>query len=264
MKTVASFCIFLCTAMTMLAQTNYIAISNLNQSEDNSAGAGGSGQVAVSFTTDTTTNFLLSVSVSLGKFFAPEGTSIGPINLSLYSDAAGSPGGYLATLSGNSYPTNAGIYTYTGLYLLTSNTTYWLVASSPETRGGVGDAFYPWIATYSTSLDSGSTWALGKSKEGYNGGWTILNDGANLYLEFSVTVTPVVTHLSPPLLSIFQPIVLNYTNYGTPFVLQQNSDLATTNWVNVTNAILSGIISNQVVFIVSPTGQQMFYRLNSQ
>jgi len=49
--------------------------------------------------------------------------------------------------------------------------------------------------------------------------------------------------------------------FGFPFALQQNSSLATTNWVSVTNAILSGVSGNQTVFIVPPSGRQLFYRL---
>jgi hypothetical protein len=46
---------------------------------------------------------------------------------------------------------------------------------------------------------------------------------------------------------------------STGFVLQQNSDLSTTNWTDVTNA---PVLVYQV--IVSPTGGNNFYRLKAQ
>ena len=68
----------------------------------------------------------------------------------------------------------------------------------------------------------------------------------------------------PPPLAIAQPIVLTYTNANgnDSYILQQNSDLATTNWVYVTNATMSGVLDNQVVFIVPPSASRLFYRLS--
>jgi hypothetical protein len=254
---VASLCVFLCAVTAALAQV-ITPISNLNHSTDNVASIYGSVQEAASFTTGNTSNLLLSASISLGGLLPGfGGGTVGQFNLSLYSDASGSPGNNLATLSGNSYPTNAGVYAYTGSHYLAPNTTYWLVASSPQTSLALS---YEWNATDSTSLDSGSVWTLGTSKS-YSGGWTILNDGGNLYLKSSVTVT---TNIQPTI-SIFQPMVLTYTNSGLSFVLQQNSNLATTNWVNAANAIqISTVNTNQAVFIVPQSGGQIFYRLNLQ
>ncbi len=45
------------------------------------------------------------------------------------------------------------------------------------------------------------------------------------------------------------------------YMLQQNSDLTTTNWVNVTNAI--NLVGNEYQAVVSPSSGQQYYRLKS-
>jgi hypothetical protein len=205
---------------------------------------------AVSFTAQGTGNYLFSVSVSLGFASFPPG----PFFLSLYSNAGSAPGASLAILSGNNYPTNTGVYTYTNTspLQLSANTTYWIVASSPASPPQT----YTWLDTYSTSLDSGSIWTLGVSEDFYNSSWN-LNPGA--YLQFSVTVAST----NPPAISIFQPVVLTYTSVpAVPFVLQESPVLPGTNWVTATNAIqMTTVNSSQAVLIVPPSGQQMFFRL---
>jgi hypothetical protein len=47
-----------------------------------------------------------------------------------------------------------------------------------------------------------------------------------------------------------------------PFVVQQNADLNSTNWVSLTNELLSAGSENEV--IVPPPSGKMFYRLTSQ
>jgi hypothetical protein len=80
-----------------------------------------------------------------------------------------------------------------------------------------------------------------------------------------------VTSLASPIFEIYlPPATLGITTFGTNlvvfwpsppggFVLQQNSDLTTTNWTTVTNtpAITNGL--NQV--ILAPTNGSSFYRL---
>ena len=167
----------------------------------------------------------------------------------------GSPGSSLAALSGNNTPTSAGIYTYTNALplALSANTTYWIVAASPD---AIGATAYEWNLVFSSALDSGSFWAMGASEYNSGSGW----HASGVYQQFSVKVTNPI----PPVISISQPVVLTFPVTGFSFVLQQNSVLATTNWVSVTNATLSGVISNQTVFMVPPGGKQLFYRLNLQ
>lgn len=243
---------FFCAAATGLAQGVFTPIGNLNQAfgEDIAVWSGLS--QAGSFKTGNTAASLVSVSVAMDSRnqFAP-----GNFNLALYSDASGSPGSSLAALSGNNIPQAPAIYTYTNQtpLVLSANTTYWVVASSPTTSTGA----YQWILTFSSNLDSGSFWTMGAADLKQGSGWEPI--GAGYFPQFSVTVTDP----QPPALSVSQPILLTFPTNGFSFVLQENSNLSTTNWTAVTNAILAGAISNQTVFIVPPTGK-MFFRLSSK
>jgi hypothetical protein len=177
--------------VVLRAQTNYTAISNLNQP----IGSGGNSEVsgnqicAMSFTTGNELTSLSAVSVSIygsNPGHPPLGGSLGAFSVALYDDASGSPGNSLMFLSGNNYPTNAGIYTYTNTsaLLLMTNTTYWIVGSSSNSTGG---AQYKWKLTSNATLDSDSIWTLGECGEDSNGrGWAVIS---GYYLEFSVTVT---------------------------------------------------------------------------
>jgi hypothetical protein len=68
---------------------------------------------------------------------------------------------------------------------------------------------------------------------------------------------------SSPVLNIISSsnntIVVSWSSASTSFVLQQISDLAETNWVNVTNAVNSGNGSNQIV--LPPLLGNSFFRL---
>lgn len=256
MKIIALLCsCFFTTAA--LAQVNLVAISNTNQPNPGyyiDVGAGN--MIATSFTTTGVTTNPFAVTVVLNGSFAFQGPGmppafLGPFQLGIYSDAGGSPGSSLGVLSGNSNPNAAGVYSYsdtTGLVLAT-NTTYWIVASSPGTSG---EASYEWSMTPSSSADSGSFWTQGVSKAYSSGSWTPVGDD----VFFAVTITA-----TPPALSISHPIMLVYPGQ-IPFALQQNPDLAGTNWNTVTNAILTCTTNNQTAIILPSSTGQMFYRLS--
>ncbi len=233
MKIARILCLIFCAATAALAQTTFTPISNLSQPFGEDVGVWSGLSHAASFTTGNTAASLFSVSVSMD---AKQSGIPQNFDLSLYSDASGSPGSILATLSGN-IPFYAGIYAYTNTspLVLSANTTYWIVASSPDTLSG--EDAYKWILTFSPALDSGSFWTMGVSKYNQGSGWQPISDGD--FLQFSVTVT----NPQPPAVFISQPVVLTFPTNGFPFILQQNSNLSTTNWVNVTNATLSGVIS---------------------
>ncbi len=258
MKKVGGICLFFCAAAA-LAQTT--VISNLNQPNGGDySGVGENYTSAVAFTTGNTNTLLANVSVLLdGSYLGlfPAMNPPGTLNVSLYNDVGGSPGSSLAVLSGNSSPMNAGVYTYasTSAVELSRQTTYWLVLSSNDSTNGAG---YGWNESTTANVDSGSVWTLGVSKSSNGSAWQ-----SSPGLEFQFSVSALTTPPAPPAMAIAQPIVLTYTNNGWPYVLQQNSNVATTNWVNVTNAILSGAISNQIVFILPPGAPQRFYRLGS-
>jgi len=56
-----------------------------------------------------------------------------------------------------------------------------------------------------------------------------------------------------------QKIVLSWPTNATGFGLEQNSDVATTNWMSVTNA--PTITNGQRQVSVSPTNNNLFFRL---
>jgi hypothetical protein len=69
--------------------------------------------------------------------------------------------------------------------------------------------------------------------------------------------------------SIVDPPMLNLSLTSTNaailawpgYILQQNSDLTTTNWINVTNMIAD--VGSQYQAVIAPSGGQLFYRLQS-
>jgi hypothetical protein len=255
MKIFRTLCIGIGLTTAALAQTTRIMpISNLHQDNGGAAKVGFNGMNDVTwaapFTTggspDNSTMLLSSVSILMNVSGHVDSE---PFNLSLCADASGSPGTGLVTLSGDTCPTNTAIYTYTNAspFAFSTNTTYWLVASCP----GSTNSIYLWGDT-GANVDSGSIWAIGQPEYNLGDGW---NTGS-AYPQFSITIT-----VPTPALSISQPVVVTYPVSEFPFVLQQNSDLSTSNWTAVTDSIFSGVISNQNVFILPPTAPRMFYRL---
>lgn len=254
MKIIAGLCGLLCATTAAQAQS-LTPISNLNQPTGGSYSVVESDQdLAVSFTTDGQPGILGSVAISLaGAENDASGNDPAPFEVTFNADASGSPGSLLTALDGNPSPTNAGIYTYLPETQtpLATNTTYWIVASSLNSING---AAYRWSETTSIATDAGSTWSLGPAAF-LNGSWYLSAE----HLLFSVsTASP-----NPPTLAISQPVVLTYTNTGVAYILQQNSNLAATNWVTVTNAILSGVLGNQGVYLLPPGAHQLFFRLKS-
>lgn len=135
--------------------------------------------VAVSFTTDSATYSLTSVTLHMGG-----SNTSSPLTVSIYNDNSGLPGSSLTTLSGAN-PTSSGNYTFTSTGLaLSANTTYWVAAATS------GSGQYDWDATadLSQSNTGGATWTIGDSTQlFYSGSWgTITVSGM-----MSVTATAV-------------------------------------------------------------------------
>jgi hypothetical protein len=239
-------------ATAALAQTNFAVLANLDQTNGGYLGVGTNQSVAVSFTTGYLTSTNIAVSILLDSASTSSG---GTFEISLCSDVAGVPGNSLAALSGNSQPFGGGVYSYTNTspVNLLANTHYWVVAASPNTPM---TSSYSWDFTLSTNSDAGSIWTLGSSEAVDNGEkWRV----QSLELQFSVATGAPTTDLA-----IFQPIILTFTNGGFPFVLQQSTNVNSTNWAPAASAIqLSTINSNFSVFIVPPAGQKMFYRASA-
>lgn len=190
-------------AHAVWAQTTFTAISNLNQPTSNYQVVSTNQVVANSFTTSNTLTALYAVSVRMNG--VPQPAGYGPFELALYDDVNGAPGNRLATLSGESYPTNSGVYTYTNTaqLILMSNTVYWVEGSALNTFPPYPPSGYPWTTTSSTSLDPGSTWSLGTlwirhRSTSYTLWFTNLTGPP--YLEFAVTVTTNLPEI--PLISV--------------------------------------------------------------
>ncbi len=156
-------------------------------------GGAGSGYIeewiGQSFTVGGSSATLSSVVLSM----AADNTVIpsGNLFVSLY-DATGAgsrPGASLLTLSGSANPATAGNYTYTGSYLLTANTTYYIVAGVSSGTGA-----YEWAAHdsqdlgtigYSDSFDGGVTWNSDNTPPG-----TVFT-GETLNMQINGVITPV-------------------------------------------------------------------------
>jgi len=130
---------------------------------------------------------------------------------------------------------------------------------------------------YHTNLLALNAWIISQSSQ-----WDALIDAYNVVTTNNITsgphwnqagcqqfaaelngIIPITVKPAPPPLSISQPILLTYTNNGFSYVLQQNANLIPTNWITVTNVVLSGTISNQTIFILPRNSPQMFYRLQN-
>jgi hypothetical protein len=57
-------------------------------------------------------------------------------------------------------------------------------------------------------------------------------------------------------------VVVSWSSSFTGFILQQNNDLSTTNWIDVTNAV--SVVGEQSQVIMPPTSSNNFYRLKSK
>jgi PKD domain/Immunoglobulin I-set domain len=88
------------------------------------------------------------------------------------------------------------------------------------------------------------------------------SDGSNLSTQTITDFTFISIPLEAVQLTRTNAIVVSWPGAASGYTLQQNSDLTTANWVNVTNqnVLTNGL--NQVV--VSAGGSNMFYRLNLQ
>ena len=120
----------------------------------------------------------------------------GGFNFSLYSDRSGLPGDLTAVLNGPDHPIN-GItwYTATERLELESNTTYWLVASAPQTES---PRFYEWRGTSSADQVSNLE------------GWELLNSGALRTDQGAWTSTSSLGHTAIQVQAIPEPSSVSF------------------------------------------------------
>jgi hypothetical protein len=249
--------------MTLMSMGGTVTIvSNLGQSANSSQSFGSAFNtnmiVAGPFTTDNTPGALSTISIHLYGSSHPFG-GLGPAVISLYSDSAGLPGSSLAILSGNPFPTNVGVYTFTNTTPLTlgPNTTYWVVASSPSS---ISNATYSFGLVPVSTLDAGSFWTLGLEK------YKIGNDNwgpDSFYPQMNVVVTPLAPPMAISLAAggVLNTVTVNYPTPDYPFDLKQNSDLVPTGWVNATGDKTT-VQSNRTFVRFPFSGSKMFFRLD--
>jgi hypothetical protein len=158
-----------------------VTVSNLANDIGSSATISTSANtpVAVSFTTDSATYSLTSVTLSLGGV-----NTSSPLMVSIYNDNSGQPGSSLTALSGAS-PTSTGNYTFTSTGLaLSANTTYWVAAAT----SGSGEYYWNLTTDLSQSNTGGATWTIGDDTQLFNSGsWNTISVSAFM----SVTATAV-------------------------------------------------------------------------
>jgi len=119
------------------------------------------------------------------------------------------------------------------LYASTNTGTVWMSTNSP----------YPYFGS-AASADGKKLIAMG----------TTGNQGDLYTLQF--TPTP---HLN--LKTSSSNLAFSWTVPSTKFVVQQNSDLSTTNWVTLTNVPVLNLTNLQHEVIMSPVGGSGYYRL---
>jgi hypothetical protein len=93
-------------------------------------------------------------------------------------------------------------------------------------------------------------------------GIVTIQDGTNIFAANNLASPIFEVSLPPAALGIVSAgtnLILSWPSPPGGFVLQQNSDLTTTNWMNVTNIPAIANFQNQV--ILSPTTGSQFYRL---
>jgi len=179
------FAISLLGAFAAVSAFGQVTVSNLNNSVFGAFAVSIGSYQAASFTTDSSSYTLDSVTI---KIYSVTDAS-GNFQLSLYSDATGEPGTSMEILSGSANPA-VGDNTYTSASVsLSSNTQYWVVAM---VTSGTGD--YNWADTQDLTQtnSSGASWSLDERAVSNNAGGTwAVNSSPGRNFRLSVTATAV-------------------------------------------------------------------------
>ena len=118
-----------------------------------------------------------------------------------------------------------------------------------------------------TSADSGVTWTQ-TSAPGW-GQWSVASsaDGARLVAAAEGGLIYTSYSVPTPQMSITptsNSLTLSWIIPSSNFVLQQNSNLTTTNWINVTNTPVLNVTNLQNQTTLPSPASSYFYRLKSQ
>jgi|GEM_PF-6772116 len=141
---------------------------------------------AQSFTTGTGSYTLQDVTLSLS------GGSGGGFQVFIYTNSAGAPGNFSGrtSLSGNSSPNTAGLYTYnaTNTLNLNASTTYWVVALDANSNAGYG-----WNETSDLSYAGLPGWSIGNYDSSFvlGGGISWGTPDGSSHFSLGVDISPV-------------------------------------------------------------------------
>lgn len=120
-----------------------------------------------------------------------------------------------------------------------------------------------------TSTNCGATWILNSFPDPSAVLWSVASsaDGGKLAAGVGFGGGIYTCQTTPaPVLNIIPAssnLAFSWVVPSTDFVLQQNSDLTTTNWTDVTNTPTLNLTNLQNQVILSPSGSNAFYRLKT-
>jgi hypothetical protein len=226
--------------------------------------------VALAFSADGTKLFGSSGSIGISTNYGLTWEDISEPDLISYSVACSADGSKLVVA--NSLP-------YTPGYISTNSGATWtpisvlggcnMVASSAD--GTTIAAAGYWDGVVCTSTDFGATWTTNDVPVGEWFGVASSADGNKLVAVIGAINNygsggAVYTSYTPPspqlnLAPASGNLALSWVVPSTNFVLQQNLDLTTGNWVTLTNTPALNFTSLQNQVTLSPVGSEGFYRL---
>ena len=122
-----------------------------------------------------------------------------------------------------------------------------------------------------TSSDSGLTWVSNSAPVSYVPNYSRIAssaDGCKMFAARYGSLGICTCQITPASTlninsSASTGAVLSWLVPSTNFVLQQNSDLSTTNWTDVTDTPVLNLTNLQNQVILSPSGSNVFYRLKT-
>lgn len=189
-----------------------------------------------------------------------DGTRLGAV--AVYDPSGNYVGIYISTNSGASW-SQGGPSNNWFCITCSADGTRWAAADNTDASGNPGSVFLStdFGATWTQSNVASNYWQYGQAL-GFSG------DGKRL-----VAVTDYDAQHNPGPIYIWQPTTLNaflsggdvaisWTTNDAGGTLEQNYNLATTNWIAVTNSV--NIVNDQYQVLMPLFGSDSFFRLESQ
>jgi photosystem II stability/assembly factor-like uncharacterized protein len=209
----------------------------------------GSGQIYIS--TNSGTSWQLSAVSGISVATSADGNTL---------VVTGSGSTYISTNSGSSWMTNA--INGSSIGGSTGN-------SAASSADGKRLAIAGFNSQIYTSTDSGITWITNDAPSSWNGVVSSA-DGCKLFAAMSsYPVGGIWIGQIPPSPELKLKVTnsklgFSWTLPSTNFVLQQNLDLTTTNWVTLTNMPTLNLTNLQNQLTFPPTNSSSFFRLSTQ